>query len=46
MATPRRRRLHQVLAGLGIAAALTLVFLSYLQPALIVDLSNRLWSCF
>lgn len=25
---------------------LTLVFLSYLQPHLAVDLANRVWACF
>lgn len=27
-------------------AALGLVFASYLQPSLIFDLANRVWSCF
>ncbi|PXW94716.1 hypothetical protein C7444_11231 [Sphaerotilus hippei] len=29
-----------------ITAALLAVFASYFQPGLIVDLGNRLWSCF
>ncbi|WP_256360032.1 hypothetical protein [Methylibium sp. Pch-M] len=28
------------------AAALSAVFLAYLQPDLMVDLANRVWSCF
>lgn len=28
------------------ALALLLVFLSYLQPALMFELANRVWSCF
>jgi hypothetical protein len=27
-------------------AALALVFAAYLQPDLVVDLANRVWSCF
>ena len=27
-------------------AALTMVFMSYLQPDLVFDLANRVWSCF
>lgn len=35
------------LAALGLAAAvLSLVFSAYLQPDLMVDLANRVWSCF
>lgn len=30
----------------AVAAALAAVFASYLQPGLMVDLANRLWSCF
>jgi hypothetical protein len=33
-------------ALVGTVAAVGLVFAAYLQPALIVDLGNRLWSCF
>lgn len=35
--------------GVGLAAAgaiLGVVFLSYLDPHLAVDLANRVWSCF
>ena len=31
---------------LGALTALGLVFASYLQPELVVDLGNRLWACF
>jgi hypothetical protein len=41
-----RRPVRQALVGAVVIAALGLVFASYLQPALIVDLGNRLWSCF
>lgn len=41
-----RRPMRQLLVGAVVAAALGLVFAAYLQPALIVDLGNRLWSCF
>ncbi len=27
-------------------AALAAVFMAYLQPGLVVDLANRVWSCF
>lgn len=30
---------------LAALAALALVFMSYLQPELIVELGNRVWSC-
>lgn len=30
----------------GVAAALAAVFAAYLQPGLMLDLANRLWSCF
>ena len=34
-------------AALGVAAmVLGLVFSAYLQPDLMVDLANRVWSCF
>ena len=33
-------------AWAAIAVALGLVFAAYLQPELVVDLGNRLWSCF
>jgi hypothetical protein len=41
-----RRHARHALAGVAAAAALGLVFAAYLQPALVVDLGNRLWSCF
>jgi len=41
-----RPPVRQWLVGVVAAAALGLVFAAYLQPALIVDLGNRLWSCF
>lgn len=41
-----RRPVRQGLIGAVAVVALALVFASYLQPALIVDLGNRLWSCF
>lgn len=41
-----RRPVRQGLIGAVAVAALALVFASYLQPGLIVDLGNRLWSCF
>lgn len=41
--TPRSRRL---LAWTGAAIALGAVFVAYLQPALMVELANQVWSCF
>jgi hypothetical protein len=41
-----RPTVRHALVGAVAAAALGLVFAAYLQPALIVDLGNRLWSCF
>lgn len=35
-----------LLAWISALLVLALVFASYLQPALVVDLANRLWSCF
>ena len=40
-----RRPVRQGLIGAATVAALALVFPSYLQPGLLVDLGNRLWSC-
>jgi hypothetical protein len=41
------RRLMTRLAGCGgMAIVLALVFAAYLQPDLMVDLANRVWSCF
>lgn len=43
----RLRRLAAGLAvGLTLAAALASVFATYLNPHLVVDLANRVWSCF
>ena len=33
-------------AWAAIALVLGSVFFAYLQPALLVDLANRVWSCF
>ncbi|MFN6998316.1 MAG: hypothetical protein ACK4PH_29360 [Aquincola tertiaricarbonis] len=41
--THRTRRL---LAWAGAAAALAAVFMAYLQPSLMVELANQVWSCF
>jgi len=32
--------------GAAAAAALAAVFAAYLQPRLMLDLANQLWSCF
>jgi len=40
---PALRRAQAFAAAL---LACALVFFSYLQPALIVELGNRLWACF
>lgn len=42
MKRPARRLLVWAVA----ATALALVFASYLSPHLVVDLANRVWSCF
>jgi hypothetical protein len=42
----RPPRAWRVLAWLAVAAALAAVFMSYRQPELMIDLANRLWSCF
>jgi hypothetical protein len=39
-------RLRRLLAWTTAALACTAVVLAYLNPALIVDLGNRLWACF
>jgi len=36
----------RTLAWAAAAAALAAVFMAYLQPDLMVDLANRVWSCF
>jgi len=40
------RRGLRVGLGLLVALALSVVFLSYLNPHLAVDLANRVWACF
>jgi hypothetical protein len=42
LARPRWRR---ALAWGAAAVALAIVFLSYLQPDLMVSLANRVWAC-
>lgn len=41
-----RQRLIFWLLGAAACAALLAVFLAYLAPETVVDLSNRFWSCF
>jgi hypothetical protein len=41
MTTPRR-----VLVGAAAAAALAAVAMAYLNPHTMVDLANKVWSCF
>ncbi|MEY4747859.1 MAG: hypothetical protein RIQ60_73 [Pseudomonadota bacterium] len=36
----------RLLAWIAVASALAATFCAYLQPALMVDLANRLWTCF
>ena len=36
----------RLVGWLAVAGALGAVFAAYLQPALVVDLANRVWSCF
>jgi hypothetical protein len=38
--------LKRALLWFAAGLVLSLVFFSYLQPALVVDLANRVWSCF
>lgn len=42
----RRHTVKQALMWTAAVAALAAVFISYLQPDLMVDLANRVWSCF
>lgn len=44
--TPHRRRWLALLLWAAVTAALLLVAQSYLSPHLVVDLANRVWSCF
>jgi hypothetical protein len=39
-------RLRRALAWAAAGLALAAVFAAYLQPGLVVDLANQLWSCF
>lgn len=41
MRAPQRWALRLLAVGV-----LALVFISYLRPSMIVELGNRLWSCF
>ena len=41
-----RRRVTRMAGYGGMAIVLALVFAAYLQPALMVDMANRVWSCF
>jgi len=44
--TALRQHLGPWLIGSAVAAVLLAVFLAYLAPETVVDLSNRFWSCF
>lgn len=47
MTQRRGHRLWPQVLWYGVALlALALVFMAYLQPDLMVDLANRVWSCF
>lgn len=46
MTQPRSHRWLRGLAWLGGMAALGTTFAAYLDPHTVVDLANRLWSCF
>jgi hypothetical protein len=39
-------RARSALVTLAVALVLAAVFLAYLSPHLVVDLANRVWSCF
>ena len=41
-----RRPWRRMLAWTGAAALLALAFTAYLDPHTVMDLSNRVWSCF
>lgn len=43
---PGQRRLLRLAAWLGAATILAAVFEAYLNPHTVVDLANRVWSCF
>jgi hypothetical protein len=38
--------MKRALAWVGALAVLSAVFMAYLRPALVVDMANRVWSCF
>lgn len=44
--TPRRSAWRKTLFWLAAAAVLALVFAAYLNPHTVVDMANRVWSCF
>jgi len=39
-------RLRRLLGGASALLVLALVFAAYLDPHAVVDLANRVWSCF
>ncbi|MCM0607577.1 MAG: hypothetical protein KA711_01075 [Ideonella sp. WA131b] len=41
-----RRHGPRIAAWAAVLMALALVFISYLDPHLMVDLANRVWACF
>lgn len=41
--SPRTQRIAAWAVSLAVLGA---VFVAYLQPTLVVDLANRVWSCF
>lgn len=43
---PLSRLLWRSLAGVAVGGVLAGVFIAYLNPHTVVDLANRLWSCF
>lgn len=43
---PLRRWAIRLSVWAAVAAVLAAVFMSYRQPELMIDLANRLWSCF
>lgn len=43
---PQRRRWPALLVWAVVVGALLLVAQAYLSPHLVVDLANRVWSCF
>jgi hypothetical protein len=45
MTRMKRRALPLLMAALA-AAGLAAVFMAYLNPHTVVDLANRVWSCF